>query len=99
MPYEERKEIILSIKYVDSVVKVIDSDMTVARTLALIKPDIFAKGGDRTEKNIPKAEQDICKKLGIQIVYGVGGGKIQSSSWLIKKVKEWTKKDMLISSS
>jgi len=48
----------------------------------MIKPDIFAKGGDRTLDNIPEA--DICRKLGIKMVFNVGGGKIQSSSDLIK---------------
>ena len=41
----------------------------------------FANGGDRTTDNVP--EMDICKKLGVEMLWGVGGGKIQSSSWLI----------------
>lgn len=43
----------------------------------------FAKGGDRTEGNVP--EEELCKKLKIPIHYNVGGGKIESSSRLIKK--------------
>ena len=58
-------------------------DLTVCKSLELVKPDIFAKGGDRTLGNIP--EVPVCEKLGIKMVFGVGGGKIQSSSWLIKK--------------
>ena len=41
----------------------------------------FANGGDRTSDNVP--ETDICKELGVVMLWGVGGGKIQSSSWLI----------------
>lgn len=75
MDEDERCDIIKSIKYVDEVVLSIDHDRTVCRTLAMIKPDIFAKGGDSTDDNVP--EKNICK-----VVLGVGGGKIQSSSWL-----------------
>ena len=86
MPYEERKEMIESYtSIVDRVVKCIDKDQTVCKTLELLKPDIFAKGGDRTLKNIP--EKEICEKLGIEMIFQVGGKKIQSSSWLLKKSK------------
>lgn len=88
MPFEERKEIIESIRYVDKVIRVIDTNSSVAKTLEQLKPDVFAKGGDRTIDNIPKPEIDVCKRLGIKIVFGVGGGKVQSSSWLVEKVKK-----------
>lgn len=83
MPFEERKELIESIVYVDEVIKCIDKDETVCKTLELIRPDIFAKGGDRTIDNIP--EREICEELGIKMVFGVGGEKVQSSSWLVDK--------------
>ena len=41
----------------------------------------FANGGDRTKENIP--EIPVCKQLGVEMLWGIGGGKIQSSSWLI----------------
>tara|TARA_B100000287_G_scaffold311457_1_gene294730 strand:+ start:60 stop:572 length:513 start_codon:yes stop_codon:yes gene_type:complete len=41
----------------------------------------FANGGDRTKENIP--EIPVCKELDVTMLWGVGGGKIQSSSWLI----------------
>jgi len=59
----------------------------------IVKPNIFAKGGDRTPDNMPKSEVELCEKLGIKIVYGVGGGKAQSSSWLIKNLKKYLRKD------
>ena len=38
----------------------------------------FANGGDRGKGNVP--ELDVCKELGVTMLWGVGGGKIQSSS-------------------
>lgn len=86
MPFSERKKILESIKFVDRVVRCIDEDQTVAKTLEQLKPDIFAKGGDRTIENIPQAEKVVCSSLGIKLVLGVGGRKIKSSSWLIRKL-------------
>lgn len=97
MPYKERKEIIESIKYVDKVVKVIDKDMSVAKTLEKYKPKVFAKGGDRTAKNMPQAELDACIRNGITLVYNVGGKKIQSSSWLVNKVRRNERKEKMSS--
>ena len=42
----------------------------------------FANGGDRGKGNVP--EVDVCKDLGVIMLWGVGGGKIQSSSDLTK---------------
>ena len=82
MPYEERKEILESIEGVDIVVPNVDAGITSNESLKYYRPDIFAKGGDRTEDNMPEIEKTTCKKIGCKIVYGVGGEKIQSSSWL-----------------
>ncbi len=84
MDEKERCAIIKAIKYVDHVVLSIDDDKTVRKTLAMIKPNIFAKGGDSTTKNVP--EKAVCKRHKIKIIYNVGGGKIQSSSWLKNKI-------------
>jgi D-beta-D-heptose 7-phosphate kinase/D-beta-D-heptose 1-phosphate adenosyltransferase len=84
MDYEERKEMLLSIRGVDEVFKCIDLDSSVCKTLTVLMPDIFAKGGDRVLQNIPEAK--ICKELGIKMVFGVGGSdKPSSSSWLVEK--------------
>jgi D-beta-D-heptose 7-phosphate kinase/D-beta-D-heptose 1-phosphate adenosyltransferase len=88
MPYRERKEILESVRCVDRVVRCIDKDQTVAKTLELVRPHVFAKGGDRTIENIPESERATCQKWGIKLVFGVGGKKIQSSSWLIKNLVE-----------
>jgi len=88
MPLEERVKIIKAIRWVDDVFVSIDKDRTVCKSLEKLKPDIFAKGGDRTADEIP--EKEICDKLGIHIVDGLGK-KIQSSSSLIKKAKKFLK--------
>lgn len=50
----------------------VDEDGTVSETIRLIKPDIFAKGGDRTASNMPQSEIDACREVGCEIVYGIG---------------------------
>jgi cytidyltransferase-like protein len=85
---EERKEIIESIKYVDRVIIDPGKDTTCEEALKLVKPDILAKGGDRVEGGMPEIELKTCQEIGCRIVYNVGGEKVQSSSWLTKRVKE-----------
>ena len=80
MPFAERIKIVGALKFVDEVFPSIDEDKSVCKSLEAIKPNIFAKGGDRVVSNIPEAE--ICRKLGIKIIDGLGD-KIQSSSALI----------------
>ena len=46
----------------------------------------FANGGDRKVDNVP--EIDVCNDVGVEMLWGVGGGKIQSSSDLIKKAEK-----------
>ena len=57
----------------------IDEDKTVCKTLDLLKPDIFANGGDRSNSEIP--EFKICQENAIKVVDGLGN-KIRSSSEL-----------------
>jgi len=80
----ERRTILNSIRYVDGVLISVDKDLSVSKTLEFLKPDIFANGGDRKPNNIP--EYDICKKLQIEMIFNVGGEKVQSSSWLLKNI-------------
>ncbi len=77
MKQEERSEILRAIKYVDEVFISIDKDESVCESLKAVKPNIFAKGGDRFSYEIPEAK--ICKDLEIKIVDRLGK-KIQSSS-------------------
>ncbi|MEK7665048.1 MAG: adenylyltransferase/cytidyltransferase family protein [Patescibacteria group bacterium] len=91
MPEQERMEIVKALKYVDEVFLSIDRDTgRQDKTLTFLAEKyrgneiIFAKGGDSTMQNI---ETDTCEKFGIKIVLAVGGGKIQSSSWILNKIK------------
>jgi D-beta-D-heptose 7-phosphate kinase/D-beta-D-heptose 1-phosphate adenosyltransferase len=88
MPEADRKEIIESFKFVDRVLITMHQedteDISVCREIELIRPHIFANGGDRKQDNIP--EYEICRKLGIEMVFNVGeGGKVRSSSELVKE--------------
>ena len=85
MPYAERQKILEALRCVDEVIPCIDADQSVSLTLSIIRPHIFAKGGDRNASNIP--EKEICDRFGIKIVDGLGE-KVQSSSALIEKIKE-----------
>ncbi|MFA6553986.1 MAG: adenylyltransferase/cytidyltransferase family protein [Candidatus Paceibacterota bacterium] len=90
MSQHERKEIIEAFESVDEVVITSHpedpADMSVCDELINIKPHIFANGGDRTNKNVP--EIPVCEEIGCDMIYNIGeGGKVQSSSWLVGKVK------------
>ncbi|MGD1119260.1 MAG: adenylyltransferase/cytidyltransferase family protein [Dehalococcoidales bacterium] len=96
MPYAERKEILEAIQGVDVVVPNIDSDITCNESIEYYRPNILAKGGDRIEANMPDIEKAACASLGCEIVYGVGGGKIQSSSSLVTKSIGLHKKEVVL---
>ena len=72
VPLEERMAMLRELSFVDEVVASIDRDDTVAKTLQLIRPNIFAKGGTKTLENIPEIEQRICEQIGCELVTGIG---------------------------
>ena len=85
---DERVMIIESLSLIDYTFLSIDQDLTVCKTIKLIFDEFssvynfsFANGGDQTNERIP--EYSICKKLGIELIDGMGE-KIQSSSWILK---------------
>ena len=86
MPFEERKEIIQGFSCVSSVTHIEDEDNSACEAIERIHPDIFANGGDRFENNTP--ETLTCIKYDIEMLWGVGGGKIQSSSDMVKNAKK-----------
>ena len=79
MDEKDRLEIVKAIKYVDEVFLSVDDDRTVCKSLELIRPNIFANGGDRSTDEVP--ETSIRKKYKIEMVDGLGE-KIRSSSSL-----------------
>jgi cytidyltransferase-like protein len=90
MPWDERAEILRAVRGVVNVVNTVDDiDKTVCNTLKHLKRDIdldyFANGGDRYATNTP--EMEVCKELGIGLLWNVGGEKVQSSSTLVNTAK------------
>ena len=92
MSEKERLIIVNELSVTNKALLSIDKDLTVCRSLEKIYKDyssegklFFANGGDQDNNNIP--EFDICKKLGIGLIDGLGK-KIQSSSWLLKNRNE-----------
>lgn len=84
----ERLFIVENLKLVDKCILSIDRDRTVVESLKKIYSQFeneyvfsFANGGDQNNDTIP--ERAICEELGIELIDGLGG-KIQSSSWLLK---------------
>lgn len=89
MAEQERMEIIKALRYADDVILAVDKDGTVAESLKMVAKRypgeiVFAKGGDRNFDNIPESEKSACLQCNIKVVGGIGGGKVQSSSWLLK---------------
>ena len=82
MSGDDRAEIIKALRCVDAV-HVLESDrMDVSEAIERFKPAIFANGGDRKdEKDIPESE--VCQRLGVKMIFNVGGGKLRSSSELL----------------
>lgn len=89
---DERVLIVEELTITDQVFLSIDKDLRVCLTIEKIYNScgnkfefLFANGGDQNNESIP--ENEICKKLGIKLIDGLGN-KIQSSSWLLKSKDE-----------
>jgi cytidyltransferase-like protein len=88
----ERFKIVNNIKGVDRTVLSIDEDSTVCESLRMVYKTyeddpffhqmFFCNGGDRKEGGVP--EDILTEELGINMLYNIGGEKVQSSSELIK---------------
>ncbi len=89
MKQDERILIINALEITDKTFLSIDKDRSVSATIEQIYISLgneyelyFANGGDQNNNII--LESNICRKLGIKLIEGLGG-KIQSSSWLLEK--------------
>lgn len=81
----DRLKIVKALRDVDDVFLSIDNDKTVCQSLAMIKPNIFANGGDRKSiGDVP--EYAICQRLNIKMVDGLGK-KIRASSEMIARAR------------
>jgi cytidyltransferase-like protein len=89
MTSDERLYIMQSLKGVAYSVSFDDTDNSACDLIKTVREkygnDVsiaFANGGDRVRSNIPEVQT--CLDAKVQMVWNVGGGKIQSSSDLIK---------------
>jgi D-beta-D-heptose 7-phosphate kinase/D-beta-D-heptose 1-phosphate adenosyltransferase len=86
----ERMIIVSNIKAVDKAILSIDIDRTVCKTIESIAEQFgsefdlgFANGGDQNNDTIP--EREVCEQNSVALIDGLGD-KIQSSSWMLKKL-------------
>jgi len=100
MPFEERKEILEAMDSVTEVISFDDADDTACGaikavhdkyeflTTSMFGDDMicFANGGDRIVGAVPSDESTLCEELGVKMLWGIGGDKIQSSSELIRNM-------------
>lgn len=80
---KERAELLAEFECIDYIT--IFNELTVDKTLEILRPDFHAKGTDYTRDTVP--EKDIAKKLGIKIAI-VGDRKRHSTKDLIKTIVE-----------
>ncbi|MBI2958365.1 MAG: adenylyltransferase/cytidyltransferase family protein [Chloroflexi bacterium] len=89
MTYRERVECLeWGLKGRAMIVENIDKDVTCVDSLRAFKPKMYLKGGGSwTQYNLP--EWGVCRELGIEVLFDVGGReKEQSSTLLAKKAFE-----------
>ena len=104
MCWEERKEVLESMRYVNQVLPFDDSDDTASDIIRKVANHhwdnaetddtgffnyyniYFANVGDRKVDNVPEVE--VCKDEGVEMLWGVCGCKVQSSSDLVKNAEK-----------
>ncbi len=85
-PLADRLEVVGSLAVVEEAVGSVDDDTTVSRSLAAVRERypaatlVFCNGGDRSDES-SVAEAAVCRELGIELAFGVGGAdKADASS-------------------
>lgn len=81
--WSDRRDMLNDNRYVSQIEWVNDDDNTVCEALRRLRPTYFGNGGDRGAENTP--ELTLCRELGIEPVFGLGGGKQRSSSILVEQ--------------
>jgi D-beta-D-heptose 7-phosphate kinase/D-beta-D-heptose 1-phosphate adenosyltransferase len=94
MSWIERATIVGNMKYVIDVLPMNDDDDTACDGINSAHSKYkkqydwiyFGNGGDRNPVTTPGKEQELCEKLGIRLLWELGGKtKVQSSNWFIDK--------------
>jgi cytidyltransferase-like protein len=78
MPWNDRREVLLSLEGVHRVEPVEDGDGTVCEAIERLRPHIFGNGGLTSKRRTP--ERKLCHQLGIACVWGLGGGEFDQYS-------------------
>ena len=91
LPYKERVAIVEALKVVDWIVEFDDSDDSAINAIDKILSDtmdtvVFANGGDRNNENTPEFLK-YKNHPDVEFVFGVGGDKTNSSSWILDEWK------------
>jgi D-beta-D-heptose 7-phosphate kinase/D-beta-D-heptose 1-phosphate adenosyltransferase len=69
VPWEMRRRLLEEYPFVHEVVPQLeDPDDTAAASLAHYRPQVFAKGGDRTINNLPEVEIEVCQNYNIEVL-------------------------------
>lgn len=94
LPYEHRKAVLESLRFVDEVViQIDDGTQHCAKSIKAYQPDVLAKGGPYYLDVLPQEEKDALKQTGTDIIFGVGGNlKTASSSDFFKEAVEMLRK-------
>lgn len=87
--FDERREIVASIRGVTSAVGFDDGDDTARALIKMVhtmSPGAkiaFGNGGNRNAANVP--EVDLCEQLGVDLVWGLGGESVQASTEFVHR--------------
>jgi len=65
VPQEERAQLLTALEYVDYVV--IFEEQTADRLLAALKPEVYVKGGDWSNENLPEAK--VIAEYGVRVEF------------------------------
>ncbi len=89
VPIDDRVAILEAVVDVDQVMVPDYINGSPLDVLRALKPDIYAKGGDRTSDNMLQVEKDVCAEIGCEIVYGVGDLLNSSTVMFRKAMAAW----------
>jgi len=69
IPARDRVRLVRSLACVDAAIEAVDEDESVAQTIRMLHPDVFANGG---KQHATPKEVEACQELGIRMIDGLG---------------------------
>ena len=82
--FYERMEVLFCFTRTRSVVAADDEDGTICKNLEKIYPDIYCVGATHVNAS-DTPEVKLCEKLGIRVMFDIGGPRVQSSAALVQR--------------